>query len=177
MNWTCWTWCNKRREVTEKTTNYLLAFVLCRKTNSTQKTVTKWNFARLKLCYSLKLNHERKHRIHALNHWVVFSPIHANLNNNHFSSSWLNNSVFLFRSRIRLSFHYSHHFPHSIEFGTIYAQLLLFMWHIFLKLFQSRSTSPRKKAIIWQNKYQNHILRAHHFKAKGMMCIVLPKHD
>ena len=148
--------------------------MLCRKTDSTQKTVTKWNFARLKLCYSLRLNHERKHRIHALNHWVVFSSINANLYNNHFSSTWLNNSVFfLFRSRIRLSFHYSHHYPHSIEFGTIYAQLLLFLWQIFLKTFSKPKYVSTKKAIIWQNKYQNHILRAHHFKAKGMMCIVL----
>ena len=65
-----------------------------------------------------------------------------------FSSPWLNNSIFYSLhvrdwcssnfSTIQVLFHYSHQFPHSVYFGTIYAQLRLFLWQLFLKTFPKR---------------------------------------
>ena len=79
--------------------------------------------------------------------------IHANLNNTHFSSPWLNNSVYLFRSRTigahPISPPYSFYFITTITF-LILSNLERYMHNCYIscdryssKLFQSGNTSPR----------------------------------
>ena len=79
--------------------------------------------------------------------------IHANLNNTHFSSPWLNNSVFLFRSRTidahPISPPYSFYFITTITL-LILSNLKRYMHNCYFscdryssKLFQSGNTSPR----------------------------------
>ena len=88
--------------------------------------------------------------------------IHANLNNTHFSSPWLNNSVYLFRSRTigahPISPPYSFYFITTITFLVlsnleryIYAQLLHFLWQIFLKTISKRKYVSTNRAIPCQN--------------------------
>ena len=109
----------------------------------------------------------KENGIHALNHWVVVSPViyMQNLKNTHFSSPWLSNFIPI---KYKIGAHpispqYSFHFITTITFLTL-SNLERYKHNCYFscdryssKLFRSGNTCQQIKKYPAQNWYHNRI--------------------